>query len=380
MSVEDTIRALREALAVSPDNVPLRKHLAQSLMGMARFAEAESEFREALRRAPADEELKLGLARAFASNGKRSEALVILEEMIRSSKHPSAAYVLQARLLHGWGETARAVREYKKAIEADPDAADGELAEALGIGADEDSVSDVVDGRLRASAGDEESAVRDLRIERPDLGFSRIGGLEAVKEEIRMKIINPAPASGPLQGLRQDAGRRHPALRPARLRQDAPRPRDGGRDQGRLPRRRHPRRARHVDRRERAEPPPRLRAGAAHRAPACCSSTRSTRSARAAPTCVAASGRHVINQFLSELDGADDGQRRPAGPRRDQRAVASRLGVPAPGPVRPHHLRAAAGPGRAPGDPRGPHGGAARRRKSTSRRSRRRPTGFPAPI
>jgi transitional endoplasmic reticulum ATPase len=191
MGAEDTIRSLREALAVSPDNVPLRKHLAQSLMGLARFADAESEFREALRRAPADEELKLGLARAFASNGKRSEALVILEEMIRSSKHPSAAYLLQARLLHGWGETARAVREYKKAIEADPDVADRELAEALGIGADEHSVSDVIDGRVRASAGDEESAVRDLRIERPDLGFSRIGGLEAVKEEIRMKIINP---------------------------------------------------------------------------------------------------------------------------------------------------------------------------------------------
>ena len=167
MSAEDTIRSLREALAVSPDNVPLRKHLAQSLMGMARFAEAESEFREALRRAPADEELKLGLARAFASNGKRSEALVILEEMIRSSKHPSAAYVLQARLLLGGGETARAVREYRKAIEADPDVADGELAEPLGIGADEHSESDVVDGRVRASQATRNRRSRDLRIETP---------------------------------------------------------------------------------------------------------------------------------------------------------------------------------------------------------------------
>jgi transitional endoplasmic reticulum ATPase len=191
MDGEETIRSLRAALAVSPDNVPLRKHLAQTLMRVSRTAEAEIEFREALRRAPADEELKLGLARAFAANGKSSEASVIVEGMIRSSPHPAAAYLLHAKLLHGAGETGRAVTEYKKAIEADPDVADEVFAEALGIGREAEQPWEVVDGRVRAAAGDREDSIADLKIERPDLDFSRIGGLEAVKEEIRMKIINP---------------------------------------------------------------------------------------------------------------------------------------------------------------------------------------------
>ena len=57
--------------------------------------------------------------------------------------------------------------------------------------------------------------------------------------------------------------------------------------------RRHQRRAGHVDRPERAEPARDLRAGAARTSPACCSSTRSTRSPPAAPTCAHAAGRHV---------------------------------------------------------------------------------------
>src|SRR5262245_50991626 len=36
---DQAIAALREALRVSPDNLPLRRHLAETLMGLARYAE-----------------------------------------------------------------------------------------------------------------------------------------------------------------------------------------------------------------------------------------------------------------------------------------------------------------------------------------------------
>ena len=49
---EQAVRALREALKLSPDNLPLRQHLAEILMGLARFAEAEQEYRQALTLAP----------------------------------------------------------------------------------------------------------------------------------------------------------------------------------------------------------------------------------------------------------------------------------------------------------------------------------------
>jgi len=38
---EDALAALREALKVSPENVPLRLHLAEMLVGQGRYDEAE---------------------------------------------------------------------------------------------------------------------------------------------------------------------------------------------------------------------------------------------------------------------------------------------------------------------------------------------------
>ena len=62
---EDAVRALREALRASPDNVPLRQHLADTLLGAGRAGEAEAEYRQALAQAPDDRRLKMGLAGAF---------------------------------------------------------------------------------------------------------------------------------------------------------------------------------------------------------------------------------------------------------------------------------------------------------------------------
>ena len=83
LSGDDSVRALRDALAHSPDNVPLRKHLAETLLGLGRAEEAEEEFRQVLARDRNNVELKLGLARAYHQQGKLSHAIVIVEEMIR---------------------------------------------------------------------------------------------------------------------------------------------------------------------------------------------------------------------------------------------------------------------------------------------------------
>src|ERR1043166_8582226 len=126
---DQAIRALREALKLSPDNLPLRQHLADTLLGLARFAEAEQEFRQALSLAPDDQAVKLGLARAFYGQGKNSQSLVIVEDLLRQPNTPAGAYVLHARLLLRAGEVERAVHQYKEALALDPDAVDPELSE-----------------------------------------------------------------------------------------------------------------------------------------------------------------------------------------------------------------------------------------------------------
>ena len=200
MNGDRAIETLREALRLSPDNLPLRRHLAESLLGLGRPELAEAEFREALTLAPDDVHLKVGLANAFIQQGKNSHALVILEDATKRKDAPARAFVGYARLLFHAGEVAEAVRQYHKAIDADPSAADAELADRLGIrtpstsetsdGDRDDDTDDVVEGRVRASWEDaaEETPVE---VERPSLKFADVGGMEPLKDEIRMKIIHP---------------------------------------------------------------------------------------------------------------------------------------------------------------------------------------------
>jgi SpoVK/Ycf46/Vps4 family AAA+-type ATPase len=191
---DDMIEGLRQAVRLSPDNVPLRTHLGETLLTFGRPADAEKEFRAALAIKPDDAKLKFCLARAFEQQGKASAAIVVLEEIAKQPDVPPKARILYARLLLAAGHDDDAVRQYRKAVEADPSASDLTLADELGIEAgpaksssDED---EVVDGKIRA-AWDEPPAPGGVEVERPKTKFSDVGGLDDLKEQVRMKIIHP---------------------------------------------------------------------------------------------------------------------------------------------------------------------------------------------
>lgn len=212
------VKQLREALAVSPDNLPLRQALAESLLAAGLAAEAAGEYRVALAASPDHAGLKLGLARAFHAAGKSSQALVVVEDLVKLPDPPARALVLHARLLAGIGEVEQAVAQYRRGVERDPAAADHEFAGRLGIrpargerppdaaawGADggsgeesdETAHEDIVDGRVRAGweaddAADADDAAPSAEVERPRIRFRDVGGMESLKEEIRLKIIHP---------------------------------------------------------------------------------------------------------------------------------------------------------------------------------------------
>lgn len=191
MNPEDTIQSLRDALQHSPDNSPLRIHLAQTLLQAGRADEAEAEFREGLSRDRDNPGLKIGLAGAFFQQGKYSHSLVIIEELVSRRDTPAAAYLLHAKLLFQKGDVDFAVTEYKAAINEDSSVRDDEFAGRLGIGADEHE--EVVDGRVRSAwEGDDDSESPAIEgFEKPKISFENVGGMEPLKEEIRMKIIYP---------------------------------------------------------------------------------------------------------------------------------------------------------------------------------------------
>jgi len=204
----DHIRQLREAVKLSPNNTPLRRALAEALLSSGFPAEAVVEFRTALSALPDDTELKTGLARAFFADGKNSHALVVIEDVVRSAQAPARAFVLHAKLLAGIGEVENAVEQYKRGIAKDKTAGDFEFANRLGIRAepapearpafeppspfnsDNSESGEISDGRIRASWEREETEA-PAEVERPKIRFDDVGGMEALKEEIRLKIIYP---------------------------------------------------------------------------------------------------------------------------------------------------------------------------------------------
>ena len=187
----DALQGLREALALTPHNVPLRLHLARALVGAGRGPDAVDLLKDGLQQLPSNEVLKLELARTYQRQGNPSAALVIVEDLIAKSAEPAPAYVLHARLLLASGDGGRAARQYRKAIDLDPDLADASLAEELGLTGGPGPESDVVGGRQRARADDRDEVAPKLELQRPALTFADVGGMEALKEQIRLKIIYP---------------------------------------------------------------------------------------------------------------------------------------------------------------------------------------------
>lgn len=186
----DPIRALREALKFSPDNIPLRQHLADTLLSLGLAAEAEQEYRHAMLIQKESPQLQLGLAKAFYQQGKHSQALVIVEDLLIGSESSAQVYLLHARLLLNSGAVQQAVSQYRSAIALDPSIADIDFGDRLGM-SDESDTHEVVEGKVRAAINTYIYEDDDTKLERPQIAFADVGGMDAVKDEIRLKIIYP---------------------------------------------------------------------------------------------------------------------------------------------------------------------------------------------
>jgi len=176
----DPIETLRQAASLSPENAPLRRHLGDLLSAAGRHEEAVEEYREALVLDPSDE-LRLSLARAFLSLGRTGEAAVLVDVVLEGGP-TAAALVLKSRLLLNEGDLDGARDAYRQAVAVDVELADPELADLLV--APEDAAD-----RIEPEPSTPSAAATDR--DRTVITFADVGGMEDVKEQIRLKIIHP---------------------------------------------------------------------------------------------------------------------------------------------------------------------------------------------
>ena len=196
---DEVLSALLQAVQVSPDSAPLRRHYAEMLLNRGYAEEADAEFRRSLNLDPTDSATKLGLARALHSQGQHSKALLLVKQVIREASRPAKAYILYARLLLALGSVERAVFEYRKAVDKDPQASDPMLASELGLeqGSDEaetlESLFDPEPVRPPSEPLDVPipETVQELFAEQPAVSFQHVGGRREIKDELERRLVRP---------------------------------------------------------------------------------------------------------------------------------------------------------------------------------------------
>jgi len=171
------IENLREALRLSPHNIPLKQMVAEALLAVGRWDEAEQEYAELLAISEEDS-YKLALAKIFFARSEYSKCNVLLEALLSGSSEDIEALLLHAKALLREQQPEAAREVYLKVLEREPGFMDEELDQALRLAAGTD---DLLDGILDD----------DDFLFKPDINFDHVGGMEGVKKEIDLKIIKP---------------------------------------------------------------------------------------------------------------------------------------------------------------------------------------------
>jgi len=185
---DNRLEALRAAVRAAPDEASLHLLLAEALVEHALFDEADAEFRAALRLRPGDPEALIGLAQALARNGRPRDALSALDDLVVGIGETAQEQMLRARIAFQAADVERAVAAYRRAVSMDPNLSDPHFDQMLGIGAADDA--EVIEGRVRQRV-DEPDAGTPGELERPKISFADVGGMDVVKDEIRRRIIAP---------------------------------------------------------------------------------------------------------------------------------------------------------------------------------------------
>jgi transitional endoplasmic reticulum ATPase len=173
----EMIDSLLEALQVSPDNIPLRLQVAQLLLKDRSYSEAAEQFQIVLEKNYGNIKAHSGLAECYFHLNKYSAALIIYEQLGENLTFQDE--VLYVKCLIKEKALDQAIAIYQRIIAIQPDFKDEEIDAHLRMPAMEG-----IDDEM-------EDATSSYFIEKPKERFTDVGGMQRVKEEISMKIIQP---------------------------------------------------------------------------------------------------------------------------------------------------------------------------------------------
>lgn len=176
---DETISTLKIALEHSPDNIPLRLHLAEALFDLYRLNEAQAQYESALKYGE-NNDAKLGLAKVSYAQENYTKCNVILESLLENNHDTFDVLLLHTKALVKENALAEAIEIYKKVLALDPSFTNEELDKKLRLG-------QVTTNDLEEEISEELNQF----IQKPDITFKDVGGMDQIKKEIDLKIVQP---------------------------------------------------------------------------------------------------------------------------------------------------------------------------------------------
>lgn len=175
MAHNTEIEELKQAIAQSPENTYLRLLLIRKMQQYDVYKdELEEQINTLLRYDPQNKEAKELLAKIAFDKGRTSTCIIILEELDGSDVLSNHGKLTLAKAYLKEENLERARELYEMVLLMDPNATDEEL-----------------DNTFRMRDSSTSVPHDDSFLEKPDVKFADVGGLQDIKKEIDLKIIKP---------------------------------------------------------------------------------------------------------------------------------------------------------------------------------------------
>ncbi|HRH60100.1 MAG TPA: ATP-binding protein, partial [Chitinophagaceae bacterium] len=181
--MNETIQQLLEAVNISPENIPLRIHLAELMLQENLLNEAAEQFNEILKRKHGNSKALSGLSEIYYRQKKFSAAIILFEELQQKNELNFDQIIKYVRCLLKENSLQQAKDLYAQVLKEQPNFRDEEIDNVLRSTGTYTSIT--VDDLLN----DEETT--GYFMEKPSIKFSDVGGMHKLKNEIALKIIQP---------------------------------------------------------------------------------------------------------------------------------------------------------------------------------------------
>ncbi len=175
--MHEEIKSLKQALEASPDNDPLKKILVQKMAQLEGYsADIINYSKDLLRKYPDDTEMKELLIVEYYKIENFSACIVIADTIKYMDRLAETTKLTLAKVYLKEGDRDKSGEIYRSIVEENQSFSDSELDEVF---------------RLKSSNPENEDLLDNHLVLKPSINFDDVGGMQAVKKEIEMKIIKP---------------------------------------------------------------------------------------------------------------------------------------------------------------------------------------------